>query len=44
MPMHTLNIIYLISLAFPPLLNVLVMGARANQRQLQEMCLLLIRP
>ena len=42
MPVHTFSIIYLISLAGPPLLNVLVMGARADQRQFQELCLLLV--
>ena len=44
MSVHTLMIIYLLSLASPELLCVLVMGARADQRQFQELCLLLIRP
>ena len=43
MPVDTLNIIYLISLASLPLLNFLVMGACADERQLQELCLLLVR-
>jgi hypothetical protein len=37
MSVHTLVIIYLISLASPEFLCVLVMGARADQRKFQEL-------